>query len=126
MKQYGKKYREWIEARDRPGGLIDQAIKSGEIRRLGNGRIVGYCPDCGRFKDLVPDHKIKRSAGGQHTAENIDWICVNCHMKRDQQGDPNKAKPASKKANWQTLHQCKECKAQVRSLLCTNCGRMSI
>lgn len=126
MKQHGKKYKEWIEARDKPNGLIDQAIRDGEIRRLSNGRIVGYCKDCGRFKDLNPDHKIKRSQGGSHTKDNIDWVCHDCHMKRDQGGDPNKAKPPSKKADWTKLHKCKHCNANIMMLMCPDCGKMSV
>lgn len=126
MRQHGKRYTEWIRERDKPGGVIDSALKSGEITRLGNGRIVGYCKDCGRFKDLTPDHKVKRSQGGQHTSDNIDWVCIGCHDMRDNKGDPNKAKPASKKADWSKSHQCNNCKQMVSTLLCTNCGKMSV
>lgn len=91
------------------------------------GQVVkGICPDCHQFKTLTWDHKIKRSQGGTHTKENIDWICWECHNLRDNMADPNKKKPASKKATWQSPHKCKNCKREVSTLICSNCGRMSV
>lgn len=52
------------------------------------------CPDCivEHCRLLTPDHKVKRSAGGGHERENIDWVCNEapcfCHDKRDNRGDP--------------------------------------
>ncbi len=37
-----------------------------------------------------------------------------------------KEKLTSKKAAWAVRHQCKHCKATVSTLLCSNCGKISI
>lgn len=122
MRQVGKKGLEWQRERRK---LIAELKKTGEYEIVGS-RVSGICKDCGEYHLLTPDHKIKRSQGGKHTKANIDWICWKCHNLRDNMGDPRKKKPKSKKANWQTPHKCKSCKQVVSSLICSNCGKLSI
>jgi 5-methylcytosine-specific restriction endonuclease McrA len=122
MKKIGKKTKEWIKARRK---LVADLKKTGRYRIVGT-KVYGRCKDCGNYKLLTPDHIIKRSQGGTHTKENIDWICIPCHIKRDQMGDPRKKKPKSKKANWAKPHKCKNCKQIISIYLCSNCGKVSI
>jgi len=121
MKQHGKKYNEWMVARR---ALLKQAIKSGRIKMV-DGHPEGLCEDCIKWKPLTPDHRKKRSQGGNHDQSNIDWVCVECHSKRDNQGDPM-GKKETKKINWTKLHICVHCKYEISTLLCTNCGKISI
>lgn len=122
MKKIGRKTREWLRARK---NLIADLEKSGEYNVVGS-RVYGNCKDCHYYRLLTPDHKIKRSQGGKHTKENIDWVCIPCHRERDQMGDPKKRKPKSKKADWSKLHKCKKCKRETSMYLCHHCQRPSI
>jgi 5-methylcytosine-specific restriction endonuclease McrA len=79
---------DWTKARKE---IINQSVAEGRIT-LRNGYPEGICEDCNQWKALTPDHRKKRSQGGQHTKENIDWVCWPCHDKRDNQGDPLKKK----------------------------------
>ena|SRR3990167_11199633 len=122
MKIIGKKTKEWLAARKT---LIAELKKTGEYQVIGT-KVYGICKDCWCYKPLTPDHKIRRSQGGSHKKKNIDWVCLNCHIERDQMGDPNKKKPKSKKADWQKAHDCKFCKGETAMLICHRCGKMSI
>ena len=127
MRQIGKKGKEGLKARKI---LIKEALADGRIEII-DGVLQGICEDCGRWKPLTPDHRIKRSQGGSHDKSNIDWVCDSppdfCHTKRDQMGDPRKKKPKSKKANWQKPHRCRACKKMIGGfLLCPNCNKISI
>lgn len=118
MRQVGKKGREWQRARKK---LIADLEKTGEYIIEGS-RVYGCCKDCGHFRLLTPDHKIKRSQGGKHTKDNIDWVCLSCHDLRDNVGDPRNSKPKSKKADWMREHTCKKCKAKISMFVCPHCG----
>lgn len=123
LNQQGKKATQWKKDRAK---LIADAVLSGRIT-LKNGYPEGICADCHEWHPLDPDHRLKRSLGGSNESENIDWVCRKCHNLRDNMGDPNKKKTHNtKKPNWQTAHQCKHCKQTVSTLLCTNCGKLSI
>lgn len=122
IKKIGKKGKRWLRDRKK---LIRNAIKEGRLK-LVNSKLHGFCKDCGRFKYLTPDHRIRRSQGGSNEKENIDWVCVSCHWKRDNMGDPKKRKPKSKKPDWQKEHKCKNCKKKVAVLLCSHCGKISV
>lgn len=127
IRKIGKKGREWIRERAK---LIKKAVLDGKIQII-DGSIKGICKDCKHWHNLTPDHDLKRSQGGEHIEENIDWICNEppcwCHNKRDNMGDPNKKKiNKSKKADWQREHKCKNCKAMTRQYLCHVCGEKSI
>lgn len=123
LNKRGKRFHEWEEERAK---LIKEALLEGRIE-IFKKKIVGKCADCGMWRGLDPDHRLKRSQGGSHKKENIDWICRECHILRDQKGDPmNKKETRTKKANWQTEHECANCKEKVRSLICNKCGKMSI
>jgi 5-methylcytosine-specific restriction endonuclease McrA len=109
---------EWLKAKRI---LINDLKKTGEYNIVGQ-KVSGICRDCGHYKRLTPDHIIKRSQGGKHTKENIDWVCLHCHIGRDQMG----SKKSTKKASWQLPHKCKSCKKEVGGLLiCPHCKKMS-
>ncbi len=118
--------REWLKKR---AELIKEAVSEGRLS-MDNGYPEGNCKDCKHWHPLTPDHKIKRSQGGSHDKSNIDWICnfpgCMCHDKRDNQGDPMKKKPKSKKADWSKPHKCKKCKVEVSMLLCPHCKNVSV
>ena len=122
MKKIGKKTKEWLEARRK---LLADLKKTGEYQVIGT-KVYGICKDCGHYKLLTPDHKIRRSQGGGHEKENIDWVCLNCHRERDQMGDPKQKKPKSRKAGWQKIHECKNCKVETSLLICHNCKKISL
>jgi len=127
LNKIGKKGKEWIKAKKK---LIDGIRFNHKYQVIGE-QVYGTCPDCFHYHKLTPDHLIKRSQGGGHEPENIEWVCNEapcfCHSKRDNMGDPKKKKPAtSKKADWQKVHTCKECKVECSSLICSNCGKLSV
>lgn len=122
MRKIGKKGKQWIKDRAK---LIKEAVAEGKISVVKN-KVFGFCCDCGKYRQLDPDHKRKRSLGGTNDKSNIDWPCRSCHIKRDNLGDPMNKKTKSTKANWAKEHKCVECKYVVRSLICTNCGKLSI
>lgn len=106
--------------------LIKQAIADGRIVvKYEHGFPEGICEDCKQHRQLDPDHRLKRSQGGGHTKDNIDWVCRSCHDKRDNQGDPMKKKQTStKKADWQKQHECAKCHRTISMLICPYCGKM--
>lgn len=122
LRKYGKKHQEWIKARAK---LIKDAVVSGRFI-IDHGYPEGICADCRQWHPLEPDHNIKRSQGGAHTKDNIEWVCRNCHAARDERGDPMKKKKGNKKPKWMTKHECKECKAITASYLCHRCGKVSV
>ncbi len=122
MRKVGKKGREWIKARAK---LIKNAVAENRITINEAGNISGRCEDCKRWRSLSPDHRRKRSQGGGHEPENIDWVCTECHNKRDQQGDPM-GKKKTNKPNWQQNHKCKSCHGFTRQYICHLCGKVSI
>lgn len=123
MQKIGRKTRQWIKDRSK---LITDAVAEGRIVvKYGHGFSEGVCEDCRKWKQLDPDHRLKRSQGGTHDKSNIDWVCRECHDKRDNRGDPMNKKPKSKKADWQKEHEC-SCGAVVSTLICPHCGRLSI
>lgn len=127
MKKTGRKWKEWIKARKK---LIEEAVNEGEI--VLDPRTnwpTGVCKDCSHWHSpLTPDHKIRRSQGGKHTKDNIDWVCISppcfCHQKRDQQGDPE-GKKGKKKPAWMSLHECIRCKVPTATFICSACGQPS-
>lgn len=118
----GVKTREWQKARV---GLVKEALVTGRLT-LVSGALMGICQDCKKWRILTPDHIKKRSLGGLHEKSNIDWVCSWCHDKRDNQGDPMKKKPKSKKSAWEEPHKCRHCKAEISMLICPHCDKMSI
>lgn len=122
MRKIGKKGKEWIKARKQ---LIAEAVLNERITIV-DGRPFGSCEDCHRAKYLTPDHVVRRSQGGSHDKSNIGWVCLKCHRKRDQQGDPMNKKPKSKKADFAKPHKCINCKQMVSFYLCPYCNKVSI
>jgi 5-methylcytosine-specific restriction endonuclease McrA len=122
MRRIGKKSIQWRKDRAK---LVKKALLEGKIEII-NGVIVGRCEECGRWKELEPDHKRKRSLGGSNDESNIEWICRECHNKRDNMGDPNNKKIKAKKADWMIEHQCINCKKKTRQLICEHCGKLSV
>lgn len=140
LKQVGKKGREWQAAKRK---LINE-IKNDPNSKLQvvDNKVYGRCPDCKHHHQLTPDHLVKRSLGGGHSSDNIQWVCNAtgcwCHSKRDNYGDPEGGKTMAKKerkietkklkkADWQKPHKCKECKQRIAGfLLCPNCGKVSV
>lgn len=121
--QNGKKSKQWTKDRAK---LIKDAALIGRIS-IANGFVEGICEDCKWWKPLDPDHRRRRSQGGSNDKSNIDWVCRDCHRKRDQEGDPmQKKEKSSKKPNWQLPHPCKSCKLTVSTLICHFCGKMSV
>jgi hypothetical protein len=122
----GRKTKDWQRAKRK---LVKEALLEGRFV-LKENRPYGYCVDCSHTHYLTPDHKIKRSQGGGHTKENIDWVCNEfpclCHTKRDNLGDPMNKKPKSKKANWAKEHPCIKCKKITFLLYCNHCGQLSV
>lgn len=114
----GKKYYQWQEDKKI---LIKELEESGEYRVI-KGKVFGICKDCNKFNQLTPDHIIKRSLGGTNDKSNIDWVCLKCHIQRDQMGDKkNKKQIKSKKAVWEKEHICPNCKHLTSMYLCHNC-----
>jgi len=73
---------------------------------------------------------LKNEVRAGHNKENIDWICnfpsCMCHDKRDNLGDPMGKKDKKNKANWEKDHACIKCKKIVSSLICPDCGKLSV
>lgn len=84
---------------------------------------MGLCKDCNCYKHLTPDHIIRRSRGGSNESGNIDWVCIPCHRKRDQQGDIMNKKGNTKKSKF---YACKNCKKDTCFILCDKCGQISL
>lgn len=126
LRRIGKRGKEWQKARAK---LIEEALLNGRLT-LVNGVLEGICEDCGRWRPLTPDHRLKRSLGGLHEKSNIEWVCNSppdfCHDRRDNQGDPMKKKPKSKKAEWEKEHKCRHCRRVISMLVCPNCHKISI
>ncbi len=126
IRRVGKKSRQWTKDKKE---LLKQLEKIG-THRVVKGTVFGLCPDCGHNHYLTPDHKKKRSQGGDNSFENIEWVCNTppcmCHDKRDNMGDPKNKKIKNAKADWQKEHECKHCKTKVRTLLCSNCKKLSL
>lgn len=120
MNLIGKKQRQWILDRAR---LIGYGVQTGAIQIVG-GEVRGRCAICGEWKTLDPDHIKKRSQGGLNIPDNIRWICRECHEREDNM--PNSPKQSTKKAEWQKLHQCKNCKRFTSLLYCNFCGKLSV
>jgi hypothetical protein len=120
MQAIGKKGKQWIKDRKK---IIAESLLSGRIV-IRDGQIEGRCEDCKKWKVLDPDHRTKRSQGGSNDISNIDWVCRECHNKRDNMGDPGKKK--KDKHNWKVKHLCIQCKKWTRFILCENCGRISL
>lgn len=122
----GKKGKEWIKDRAK---LVKKAILTGRIQII-NGQVQGKCKDCEHWHNLGPDHKRKRSQGGEHKAENIDWVCNEapcwCHNERDNMGDPKNKKTKKSKAGWEVEHKCIGCKGITRQFICHLCRKKSI
>jgi hypothetical protein len=123
IKKVGKKGREWLRERAK---LIKDAVAEGRIEINEAGNIYGICEDCKKWKALTPDHRCSRGQGGGHEKSNIDWVCTECHRKRDQQGDPMGKKKKTKKPAWQQEHRCKNCRGITRHYICHLCGKVSI
>jgi bifunctional DNA-binding transcriptional regulator/antitoxin component of YhaV-PrlF toxin-antitoxin module len=121
MNKYNKQTL-WISERKK---LIVEAIASGRIivRSL-HSFPEGTCEDCKQWRQLDPDHRLKRSQGGSNEPSNIDWVCRKCHDKRDNRGDPmNKKEKKTKKADWELPHKCKNCGAIISFLICPHCKK---
>lgn len=85
LKRVGKKTRDWLSARQQ---LHKRFVELGEMTE----DEMGVCMDCGEWKKLTMDHRLKRSNGGPNTIDNIDLVCLQCHFNRDQNGDPLRKK----------------------------------
>lgn len=130
LKKVGRKAREWQKAKRR---LLKELKQSGQYRVDGS-KVYGACEDCGKLTYLTPDHIVKRSRGGGHDKENIDWVCIKCHNLRDNYNDPKgnktmkqeKKSTTRKKPKWMTDHKCANCKRITAMYLCQHCGRASV
>ncbi len=122
INKIGKKTKEWFKARKK---LIADLISTGQYQVIDN-KVFGICADCGEYKHLTPDHRIKRSQGGKHTKNNIDWICLRDHALRDHLNETRNKKPKSNKAEWQRAHKCKRCKETTSMLICEFCNKISL
>ena len=116
----GRKANEWQKARRK---LIKEALAEGRLSFV-NDTLMGLCEDCRQWKPLTPDHITKRSQGGEHTPENIEWVCSSCHNIRDNMAESKKKK--GKKTKWELAHPCVSCHAITRQYLCHICGQPSI
>lgn len=118
----GKKYKQWVIDR---AEIIKRGVLENKIVISESGNIFGRCWDCQRWLELAPDHRQKRSQGGTNDYENIDWVCWQCHHKRDNMGDPKNKKTKKLKAAWMKTHKCQHCGVSGAQLLCRSCGRIS-
>lgn len=106
--------------------IIKNGLESGKLRKDG-GVLIGQCVDCGAWKPITLDHRLKRSLGGTHEPTNIDFVCFRCHQERDNMGDPKgKKEHKVKKPEWAKKHKCKICKKETDFLLCNHCGNVSL
>jgi 5-methylcytosine-specific restriction endonuclease McrA len=108
--------------------LIKEAVIDGRIVCRPHSFPEGICEDCGQWKKLDLDHRLKRSQGGANDKENIDWVCRKCHNRRDNLGDPMNKKELKngKKQDWQKPHPCKHCKQITGLLVCNYCRKISV
>jgi hypothetical protein len=121
----GKKGLEWKRERKK---RIKELEETGEYRVEGS-LLFGCCKDCGGYNILDLDHKDGRDGEDPHRMDNLDPICRWCHIKRhrnmaDKKEDNKNSK--SKKVNWMKNHSCKNCKVVVSTLICSNCGKISV
>lgn len=114
---------EWIKERAK---IIKRAVEEGRITINEQGNIYGICTDCSKYRPLSPDHKRKRSQGGEHIYSNIDWVCNECHDLRDNKGDPMGKKEKSNIYAWKKSHKCISCKQPTRQFICHLCNKVSI
>lgn len=57
------------------GNPVPLSVRAQVIARARNA-----CERCGRVAPLDLHHRIKRSQGGQHTADNLVAVCGPCHL----------------------------------------------
>ena len=127
MKQIGKKGRQWIKDKKK---LVEE-LKGGGIYKVEGMIVSGPCKDCKHWHyNLHPHHDKFKSQGGSNKKENIVWICNEfpclCHDKRHGKIKEMNKKNKKSKISWMGEHKCKHCKFIIRSLICSNCGKLSI
>jgi hypothetical protein len=60
-------------------------ISLGEVRRLllrAYGNKCKYCSDILDFRNMVCDHMVPISTGGESTAQNLEMICKRCNTRK--------------------------------------------
>lgn len=125
IRQTGKEGLEWQRCRRQ---RLKELEATGEYQVQGS-LLFGPCKDCGISTVLDLDHKDGRSGFDPHRMENLDPICNKCHRKRHAnmaEKKENNKNSKSKKPAWQFEHACKNCKNIVSTLLCQNCGKLSV
>jgi len=56
-----------------------------EVLRAVHERAKGKCEMCktaGDWRGLAPHHRRFRSHGGEHTVDNLEYLCGKCHSLR--------------------------------------------
>jgi len=127
----GKKTKEWWEAKER-------LIKIYEKKK------ITKCENCGSKFALSFHHRPKRSSQKAiHDFEHTRLLCGKCHSFFEMNNDKDKllfskirgynpkneikiTEKKSKKADWEKLHKCKNCKGYTSMLICDKCGEKSI
>lgn len=124
MRRLGKKGLEWQRERRK---------RLKELEATGNYKVegtllYGHCKDCGRWGLLDLDHIDGRGGFEPHRMENLDPICRRCHDIRHGKimSEEKKKSKGRKKAEWEMDHKCQHCKQIVSTLLCSNCGKLSV
>lgn len=128
IKKIGKKGRAWQRAR---------RAKAKELEATGEFKIVGTviwgpCTDCKRESACDLDHVKGRGVKNANDPSNLEPVCRECHSNRhlERQGKimskEKKESTKNDKPKWAKEHACKNCKNIVSTLLCTQCGKMSV
>jgi len=133
IKKIGKKGKEWIKAKPK---LIKKYQEEGITR----------CENCGSRYLMAFHHRPKRSTQeAVHDFDHTRLLCQKCHTFFEQNDsfdiklfvkprgyfpslkiDIMARKSKSKKPDWQRLHKCFRCGYQCSSLICSNCGKVSV
>ena len=133
MRKVGRKTREWL--REKP-----------KLVKIYKEKGVTQCENCGSRYKVDFHHRPKRSSQkAEHTFERTRLLCWECHPffeKSDEADRKLFAKPRgyslkykidimadkkkSKKPEWKTQHKCVHCKVLTTTLICHNCGKISV
>ena len=131
---------------------INWRIAKNELIKIYFEKGITRCENCNRKNYLDFHHRPSRaSQEAVHDFEHTRLLCIDCHeyfehndeadfklFSRLTRGfDPKQEinimaerqkekESKGKKADWQKPHQCVHCKVRVSTLICSNCGQMSV
>jgi len=68
-------------------GINKISVKQAEKNRLFDKNVpikkMGICEKCGEYRMLSRHHKKRRTRGRDDSPENIQYLCVVCHLRED-------------------------------------------